>query len=158
MTFKYNKIFPRKIFQKGYKINFQKILFIIFIFLYVENNLSKGEEIKNINPTIFNEDDNNKEVHLNIDNFFTIKLKTQLGTGYDWYLMKIPKNMTLVKEFIEEEFQKREKTKIGTNNFHCFQFKILNKGESFLKLYYKRIWEKSTKESKTFQLYVNTSK
>lgn len=138
---------------------FRKLLLLMFFtLLYSDYNISEGGEMGKKEMVIFSELDNNREINLTSTIYFSIKLETQMGTGYDWYIEEISPNIKLISNSIEESVDSNKTPLVGASSQHHFKFEILSKGNSNLKLLYKRAWEKSKKETKDFKLQINVDK
>ena len=81
-----------------------------------------------------------------------VRLKSQLGTGYGWQLMK--NDARRLKPLGQPDQESSQGGLPGGEEYQIFRFKALRSGTSLLELHYVRPWEKTARPSKIFRIRV----
>ncbi|MCA1593175.1 MAG: protease inhibitor I42 family protein [Acidobacteria bacterium] len=99
----------------------------------------------------FTVEDDGRSVILSSGDFLTLRLETQMGTGYRW---EVAGNDARRLKLIGNSVEPLTKGDEGGHEIQIFRFKALSRGPSRLRLQYKRPWGRST-PSKTFSISVS---
>jgi inhibitor of cysteine peptidase len=95
--------------------------------------------------------DPDKIVHVKVGQEFTIELKANPTTGYDW-------ECTSVYEWIQpldKTYQSDNTGLVGSGGEDIFRFKAHGQGKAMLDFVYKRSWETTSLEQKSFTVEVS---
>lgn len=92
--------------------------------------------------------DNSTHVVLYVGDTISVKLKSNITTGYSWSTVDLPASVELVKSKNEPG----KEGKVGEPDLHSFAFKAIKPGESVLLLRYSRPFEKDKPAAKTFRV------
>ncbi|HJO92099.1 MAG TPA: protease inhibitor I42 family protein [Victivallales bacterium] len=101
----------------------------------------------------FKADDSDKTFKGKTGETFTILLKSNPTTGYDWHVGEYDKKII---ELVKSKYTPNSKL-IGAGGSKLYTFKILATGKANLKFDYKRAWEK-VQPLRTFKLNIVTKK
>jgi inhibitor of cysteine peptidase len=97
---------------------------------------------------------NNKgEVHILKGGFFTIRLKSQAGTGYQWEIVNYDK--VQLASLGSPENESAGEPLVGGTQYQVFRFRAKNLGTSTLELQYQRAWEKEIPAAKSYSITVH---
>ena len=96
--------------------------------------------------------DNGREIELKKGDVLVITLKANPTTGYTWDVLE-PLDEQVMQQVGEIEF-KPESNLMGAGGVQIIQFKIVNAGQTALKLVYHRPWEKDVEPEKTFYVQI----
>lgn len=98
--------------------------------------------------------DTGKSVKLVKDQKMTITLESNPTTAYSWEIKAIDKKV--IEQIGEAEFtqEMQGSNLIGAPEFENFRFEAAGKGETELKMVYRRPWEKDIKPIVTFSVKV----
>lgn len=99
-----------------------------------------------------NNNDNSRAVTVKCGQLFEISLKGNPTTGYTWEVSP-PFDDHLLSQVGALEF-KPDSALLGAPGIQVFRFKTLKKGETTLKLVYRRPWEKDVPPLDTFTIKV----
>ena len=101
---------------------------------------------------VLSEESSGQLVSLRPGEMLNIRLKTVLGTGYDWRVASLnSKHMELVSSRIETGSQEGMP---GMSEVHLFRLRALETGKTTLRLVYTRSWELDKQPEKEFQVTV----
>jgi inhibitor of cysteine peptidase len=95
--------------------------------------------------------DPDKTIRVKVGEEFTISLKANPTTGYDW-------ECTSVYEWIqplEKTYQADNTGLVGSGGTDIFRFKVRGQGKATLDFVYKRLWETTSVEQKSFTVEVS---
>lgn len=95
--------------------------------------------------------DSGRRIELAKGRVLAVSLKGNPTTGYTWEVVGVDKHV-LAQEG-KAEF-KPQSDLIGAPGVETFRFKAAGAGETFLKLVYRRPWEKDVEPVRTFSLRV----
>ena len=98
------------------------------------------------------EQNNGQTIAIPLHGTLVVRLKSQLGTGYGWQVLKIEGRR--LKLLGEPELESSPVGRPGEVEHQVFRFKALRTGISTLLLGYVRPWEKKVQPAKTFRLKV----
>ena len=98
------------------------------------------------------ERNNGQTIPIPLHGTLVVGLKSQLGTGYGWQVLKIEGRR--LKLLGEPELESSPAGRPGEVEHQVFRFQALRTGISTLVLGYVRPWEKNVQPSKTFRLKV----
>lgn len=90
-----------------------------------------------------------KKIEVELENDFTLELDSNPTTGYTWQA-----------EFDERVLKLKDKKfvpyskAIGSGGEEKFTFEPIKKGETVIRMYYKRVWEKSAIEEKIYKVLI----
>jgi inhibitor of cysteine peptidase len=133
----------------------------IFSFLVIVFSMSIGincalrtDEMKNqdtSDPVIFTEEDNGGYVKIKQGRFFDIILEGNPTTGYSWE--KVEPEDDQIVELLDTEYTP-ESDRVGSAGIKVFHFKTIGKGKAFIRLIYRRSWEKEVQPIREFELKI----
>jgi len=103
------------------------------------------------NEVKLDERNSGRRIELAKGQVLAISLKANPTTGYTWEVVEIDKHV--LEQEGEAEF-KPQSDLIGAPGVETFSFRAVNAGETFLKLGYRRPWEKDVETERTFSLRV----
>ena len=109
----------------------------------------KGNDDRGVTVT---EENNGQTVGVLTDETIVVRLKSQMGTGYGWQILKTDGRR--LKLLGEAELENTGDGQPGGVEHQVFRFKGVQPGTTVLELVYVRPWEKNAKPSKTFRLKV----
>jgi inhibitor of cysteine peptidase len=95
--------------------------------------------------------DPGKTIRVKVGEEFTISLKANPTTGYDW-------ECTSVYEWIQpldKTYQADNTGLVGSGGTDIFRFKAHGQGKATLDFVYKRLWETTSVEQKNFTVEVS---
>jgi inhibitor of cysteine peptidase len=101
------------------------------------------------------ERDNQGEVHLSVDDELVVRLEANPGTGYSWNVAG--EEEIVLDRLGEPTFERLGEPKPGGVEHQVFTFRVRSKGESSLRLDYRRSWEKQKAAEKSFSVRVFAS-
>jgi len=101
----------------------------------------KSPQVSNL---IFTDQD--EKIEVTVGTIFKIELPTNIGTGYSWSL-KSPLDSSYL-ELIDQEYKENDLMTEEEESKEIWRFKGLQKGETQIKMIYKRPWEKVSEEAK----------
>jgi len=97
------------------------------------------------------ESDNNTRVILNVGDTLSIRLKSNVTTGYSWNIAELPAAL----HAIDSKSESGKSGRVGEAGFQFFTFRAATPGEPTLKLNYFRPFEKDSPPAKTFRLSIS---
>jgi predicted secreted protein len=100
---------------------------------------------------LLDETDNNTRVVLYVGDILSLKLKSNMTTGYSWNTKDLPSSL----QQIDSKAEPGKGGRLGEAGFQSFTFKALAPEESTLRLNYVRRFEKDTPPAKTFRLLLS---
>ena len=97
-------------------------------------------------------DYNGRQIELTNGQTFNVTLETNPSTGYSWEVVEL--NNSIIQKIGDavSEPNITEKNIVGAPVMHTFQFKVINTGQTTLKIIYHRIWEKDVAPVNTFSV------
>ncbi len=102
--------------------------------------------------TVFLDDsDHSTHICMNVGDRITIKLKSNVTTGYSWDTSSVPS--CLVRQ--ESKQKQKSSPRIGEPGFQVFSFKATDRCEAVINLHYFRPFEKDQPPAKTFSVDVS---
>ena len=101
--------------------------------------------------TLCDESDNDTRVLLYVGDTLSIRLKSNVTTGYSWNIAELPNTLRAV----DSQAESGKSGRVGEPGFQFFTFSATTPGESTLKLNYFRPFEKDSPPAKTFRLSVS---
>jgi inhibitor of cysteine peptidase len=100
--------------------------------------------------TLCDESDNNTRVLLYVGDRLSIRLKSNVTTGYSWNIAELPNTLRAV----DSKAESGKSGRVGEPGSQFFTFSARTPGGSTLKLDYFRPFEKDSPPAKTFRLSV----
>jgi inhibitor of cysteine peptidase len=100
---------------------------------------------------LLDERDNNTRVALYVGDIVSVRLKSNMTTGYRWNTKDLPSSL----QQIESKGEPGKGGRVGEAGFQTFTFKAVASGESALRLNYFRPFERDTPPAKTFHLLLS---
>ena len=97
------------------------------------------------------ESDDNTRVILNVGDTLSVRLKSNVTTGYSWNIAELPNTLHAV----DSKAESGKSGRLGEGGFQFFTFNAATPGESTLKLNYFRPFEKDSPPAKTFRLSIS---
>ena len=129
-------------FQLG--VDMKKILFcFISGVLLVAGCAASNSSAVNTDP--------DKIIHVRVGQEFTISLNTNPTTGYDWEYISVNEWI----QPLDTTYQADNTGLIGSGGTDIFRFKAHGQGKAVLDFVYKRSWETTSIEQKTFIVEVS---
>ena len=118
-------------------------------------NCASGNSIPVSAPTdhTVTEDDNDKEIQVARGDTITVRLGSQLGTGYGWYVTSGPGNL-LEQTSQRPKIESNKNSKPGSSEVEVFQFTAKASGRVRLEFSYRRP-DKDSAAQKTFHVFIN---
>lgn len=101
--------------------------------------------------TLCDESDNNTRVILYVGDTLSIRLHSNVTTGYSWNTAELPNTL----QEVDSKTESGKSGRLGEPGFQFFTFKAAAPGQSTLKLNYFRPFEKDSPPKKTFRLSVS---
>jgi inhibitor of cysteine peptidase len=98
--------------------------------------------------TLCDESDNNTHVILYVGDTLSIRLKSNVTTGYSWNTAELPSTL----QELDSKSERGRSGRVGEAGFQFFTFRATAPGQSTLKLNYFRPFEKDSPPAKTFRL------
>ena len=98
------------------------------------------------------EEQNGSRIPLKIGDLVQIELAGNITTGYTWEIAE--NNPDLLQPQGEVEYQAEKTNKVGRGGTFIFSFKAIAKGNTILKLIYRRPFEKDVSPIRSFQLSI----
>ena len=134
-------------FIKKVKIKSIILLFIILIVLLVFSGCM-------ISGKTLTENDNGKNLNLKVNDIITIKLESNMTTGYKWNLSNDTDSNIITLISSDYKTVNAEETLIGGGGYETFNFKTKSKGSTAIILTYNRPWEKGKEPAKTYKINI----
>jgi inhibitor of cysteine peptidase len=100
---------------------------------------------------LLDENDNNTRVVLYVGDIVSLKLKSNMTTGYGWNTKDLPSSLLQ----IDSKAEPGKEGRAGAAGLQTFAFKAVAPGECTLQLNYFRRFEKDTPPAKTFHLLLS---
>ena len=100
---------------------------------------------------LLDESDNNTRVVLYLGDIISVRLKSNMTTGYRWNTKDLPSAL----QQVDSKAEPRKGGRVGEAGLQTFTFKAIAPGESTLQLNYIRPFEKDTPPAKTFRLLLS---
>ncbi len=100
---------------------------------------------------LLDESDNDTRVMLYVGDTLTVKLKSNVTTGYSWSPAALPASL----EQLENKNELGKSGKVGEAGFQTFSFKAAESGEAQILMRYFRPFEKDKPAAKTFRVSVS---
>jgi len=97
-------------------------------------------------------DYNGRQIELINGQTFNVTLETNPSTGYSWEVIELNNNILHQIGEAETESNITKKNMVGVPVMQTFQFEIINKGDTTLKLVYRRLWEKDVAPVNSFSI------
>jgi predicted secreted protein len=97
---------------------------------------------------LLDESDNDTRVVLYVGDTISVKLKSNITTGYSWS----PADLSTSTAMIENRNEPGESGRVGEPGYQLFTFKAINLGEAVLLLRYFRPFEKDKPAAKIFRV------
>ena len=104
-----------------------------------------------------NEDNDGRQIELELGEILVVTLESNPSTGYRWELLE--DNESILKQFGQAEFKSSETSDppmVGVGGWEIFRFKAVSTGQITLELVYHRYWE-DVEPLKTFSLQVTVN-
>lgn len=86
-----------------------------------------------------------EKIEVPVGTIFKIELASNIGTGYSWSL-KAPLDSAMI-ELIDQEYFENDLLTEEEESKEVWRFKGLKKGETQIKMVYKRPWEETSEEA-----------
>ena len=96
--------------------------------------------------------DAGRQVSLKVGDTLEVSLAANPTTGYNWFQAET--RFRVLKPDGEPVFKPEAPDRMGAGGRMTFKFRAVAAGETALKLYYKRPWEKKEPPDKTFKVTV----
>jgi inhibitor of cysteine peptidase len=134
-------------FIKKIKTRSVILLFIILIVLLVFSGCMVAGKT-------FTESDNGKNLNLKVNDVITIKLESNITTGYKWNLSD--ETSTDIMTLISSDYKtaNTDESLVGGGGYETFNFKAKSKGSTAIILTYNRPWEKGEEPAKTYKINI----
>lgn len=97
-------------------------------------------------------DYNGRQIELTNGQTFNVTLETNPSTGYSWEIVGLNNNILQKITEAESEPPIVKRNMVGVPVMHTFEFKVINTGQTTLKIVYRRIWEKDVAPANTFSV------
>jgi inhibitor of cysteine peptidase len=97
------------------------------------------------------ESDNNTRVQLYVGDTLSVRLKSNVTTGYSWNIAELPNSLRAV----DSKSESGKSGRVGEGGFQFFTFNATKPGQSTLKLNYFRPFEKDSPPAKTYHLSIS---
>lgn len=94
--------------------------------------------------------DPDKTIRVNVGQEFTISLEANPTTGYTWDALSPASWLQMV----EKSYKADEPVLVGSGGVENFRFKALGQGKTVVNFVYKRSWETTSLEQKSFTVEV----
>ena len=133
------------------KDNLIKKMIFIFVLLLITMPILSGCMIESKTLT---ENNNGQSLNLKANEIVTIKLESNITTGYRWNLSN--ETDTSILSIISLEYKQTDTDKklVGAGGYETFTFKANSKGNTTIVLTYNKPWEKGVEPLKTFKINV----
>ena len=95
--------------------------------------------------------DSGKTINLSMDDPFEVILRSNGSTGYQWVIM--PYDSSIIEQVGQPVFV-ADDDRIGSGGDLKFRFKTIGEGNTRLHMVYKRRWESTKPDDKTFELEI----
>ena len=140
-------------FIKGIKIKPLILLTIaLVLFLSITIYIFSG---CTITGKTYAESNNGDNLNLKINDIITIKIESNVTTGYKWNLSE-ESNSDIIALVSSDYTEKENKDNlVGAGGFETFTFKAVSNGSTTLILTYNRPWEKDVQPEKIFKLNIS---
>ena len=125
---------------------------LLFLSLFLLTACSTAQ--LSIKPLILKEQNNNETVNLAVGQQFTVQLKENPTTGYQWAIDTDIDNLTLEKEeyVLDKMPDFNGQHLVGCGGIKRLVFSVKKAGTTTLKLKYWRAWEKDSSIVKRFSV------
>lgn len=100
---------------------------------------------------VITDEDNGKEIVVNLSETFQLELKSMGSAGYKWFLRDFDKGYV---ELLSEETKPLNTAKVGSPITYIWRFKAIKEGVTTLELDYYRPWEGLDKKEKEFNIRI----
>jgi inhibitor of cysteine peptidase len=100
---------------------------------------------------LLDESDNSTRVVLNVGDTFSVKLKSNMTTGYSWNVASTPPCV----QQVAADRESKKNARVGEPGFQTFVFKTADACDAKLRLNYLRPFEKDPQPAKTFWVDVS---
>lgn len=100
---------------------------------------------------VITDEDNGKEIVVNLSETFQLELKSMGSAGYKWFLRDFDKGYV---ELLSEETKPLNTVKVGSPIIYIWRFKAIKEGVTTLELDYYRPWEGLDKKEKEFNIRI----
>lgn len=128
---------------------------IRWLFLVALLGIACDPQAANATPKVITDADKGGEVHLKIGDTLEVRLKSNLTTGYLWYVAKESTPlMKLIRQSTTEPTEQSTEPNVGRPVFQVFTFEPRRAGDGFLVLHYVRSWEKPVPDEERFGVHV----
>lgn len=108
----------------------------------------------NIKGTTYTEGNNGDNLNLKVNDEITIKLESNITTGFKWNLSN--ETDANIISLVSSDYKQTpaDKNLVGAGGFETFTFKAKSKGSTTIILTYNQPWEKGVAPSKTFKINI----
>ena len=96
--------------------------------------------------TLLDEYDNSTRIDMHVGYTISVKLKSNITTGFSWSITSAPPCLQL----LDSKHDQNNSPRIGESGFQVFTFKATNSCDSSLKMNYARPFEKDKPPAGTF--------
>lgn len=121
------------------------MMFILFVGIFAACTTSSSNTVN------ISEEDTSKTVEVNVGDILVISLEGNITTGYSW--IPAPQDPILLEQVGDSEVTPASDA-IGAPGTIVMKFKANDKGQTVLRLEYKRSWEEGVAPEKTFEVTV----
>lgn len=122
----------------------KRILFVLLAIFLMAGCVSAAKA----DPIQLTDKDAGKSIEARVGDTIQVSLEGNLSTGYNWVMA--PQDPAILEQQGEAEFKAVDE-KLGAPGLITTTFKAAKKGQTTLRLEYKRPWEKEVTPEKTFE-------
>ena len=134
-------------FIKKVKTKSVILLFIILIVLLVFSGCM-------ISGKTLTENDNGKNLNLKVNDIITIKLESNITTGYKWNLSNETDSNIITLISSDYKTVNAEETLVGGGGYETFNFKTKSKGSTAIILTYNSPGKREKEPAKTYKINI----
>jgi predicted secreted protein len=143
----FNEIFGKRIKIKPSILLGASFILLLLTAVYIFSGC-------NITGTTFTEGNNGDNLNLKVNDEITIKLESNITTGFKWNLSN--ETDANIISLVSSDYKQApaDKNLVGADGFETFNFKTKSKGSTIIILTYNQPWEKGVAPVKTFKINI----
>jgi inhibitor of cysteine peptidase len=132
----------------GLRVNMKWLAVAMTFFLIVATLACNGNTRREITVS---EAQDSQTVQLNVGDTLKVQLEGNPTTGFSWATETL--EATVLRQEGEPQYE-AESSQLGSGGTYTFTYTVVGKGESSLRLVYRRSWETGVAPEKTYEITV----
>jgi inhibitor of cysteine peptidase len=142
-----NKIFGKRIKIKRSVLIGASLILLLLTTVYIFSGC-------NIKGTAYTEGNNGDNLNLKVNDEITIKLESNITTGFKWNLSN--ETDANIISLVSSDYKQAtaDKNLVGAGGFETFTYKAKSKGSTIIILTYNQPWENGVAPLKSFKINI----